>query len=438
MYEAGTNPPRTMRERTGRRAFVAALGTAVGIAGCTGGSDDEGPDGDGPAENESTTPTATPESATTDGPVTLGLVTESDTYQGRAERDAADAAVAHLNDAGGVLGREVELVVREHDGKRTGELVDELGSLAEAGAVGVVHHAASGAHDWAAEAASREVMHVHNGLLPDFLVGAGDTGGRSYVAATGRDGRQDGLALGLALDRALHADDAALVYPRVHRSLADLATRGFSGSIATEVEYAPFGEPVDGEAVLDQLTDADPEAAVFLGHRWAATERVFRTAVRRGFDADWVTTGVDGEGVADIARDLPGSVYGVHANSDVTRGTSALDPWPEEATGRWYRTYDAVMLLALAVERTGTATGPAVAEHVRTVSRPPGDTVGVEEFGTARSLLAEGTDVDYRGASGAVDLGPGMAALVPFDVEPVGGGSTVAELPRDAFEDRLG
>lgn len=424
-----------MRDRIRRRAFVTALGAVVGVAGCTSESREETPiDSGAPKESSSPSATSTPRN----GPIAIGLLTESDSNQGRAERDAATAAVEHLNEAGGVLDREVELVVEKHGGERSEDLVSELGAMAEAGIVGVVHHAIGGGNEWAAEVADRGIMHVHNELLPDFLVGAGDADGRSYVGATGRDGRQDGLALGLALEEGLHADDAALLYPRVHRSLADLATRAFSGSIATELEYASYGDPVDAEAVVDQLFDADPDAVVFVGQRWSATERVFRTAARRGFAADWVATGVDEEGVATIAEHMDGRVFGVSANSAVTRGTTRLDPLPEEASGRWYRTYDAVMLLALGMERGGTATGASIAENVRQVSKQPGESVGVEDFQTARSLLAEGTDVDYRGASGAVDLGPGLAAIVPFEVEAIGGGSTVAELPRDVFEEHMG
>lgn len=73
--------------------------------------------GDSPA-SETTDPAEGAQTTTTsdEGPIKLGLVTTlsgSIALFGEANRDGAQMAVAELNDAGGVLGRQVELIVRD-------------------------------------------------------------------------------------------------------------------------------------------------------------------------------------------------------------------------------------------------------------------------------------------------------------------------------------
>lgn len=67
-------------------------------------------------------------------------------------------------------------------------------------------------------------------------------------------------------------------------------------------------------------------------------------------------------------------------------------------------TYDAAMLVALAVQRAGTTEPTAVRNALFTVANPPGKTFGPAELGDAFEALAEGQDIDYTGASGNVDV----------------------------------
>ncbi|MBT3343069.1 MAG: ABC transporter substrate-binding protein [Gemmatimonadetes bacterium] len=83
----------------------------------------------------------------------------------------------------------------------------------------------------------------------------------------------------------------------------------------------------------------------------------------------------------------------------------------ERFTGRYYfspaaydeSTYDAVYLIALAILEAGSAEPRQIADHIASVASG-GTSVSAAQLDLARSLLAEGGDIDYTGASGEVDF----------------------------------
>jgi len=79
------------------------------------------------------------------------------------------------------------------------------------------------------------------------------------------------------------------------------------------------------------------------------------------------------------------------------------EKYDSEAGGAYQaNTYDAQVILALAIEAAGEATGQGIAENYRKIATPPGKKVysfaeGVEE-------LRKGNDINYEGASGPCDF----------------------------------
>lgn len=101
-------------------------------------------------------------------------------------------------------------------------------------------------------------------------------------------------------------------------------------------------------------------------------------------------------------------------------------------------TYDAAMLLALAVQRAGTTEPTAVRNALFTVANPPGKTFGPAELGDAFQAIADGQDIDYTGASGNVDIDangdvPGgfIVWKVVRNPDATVGFSTVGRLPAE-------
>lgn len=76
-------------------------------------------------------------------------------------------------------------------------------------------------------------------------------------------------------------------------------------------------------------------------------------------------------------------------------------------TGREYaecvpNCYDAMILLGLAIQAAGEATGKGIAENMQKVANPPG--VKVYSFAEGKEQLLLGNDIDYEGASGPCDF----------------------------------
>ncbi len=66
--------------------------------------------------------------------------------------------------------------------------------------------------------------------------------------------------------------------------------------------------------------------------------------------------------------------------------------------------FDALALLALAIEKAGVYNGPAIRDAMRFGANPPGTVYTVGQLGQALADIRAGKDVNYEGASGSVDL----------------------------------
>lgn len=66
--------------------------------------------------------------------------------------------------------------------------------------------------------------------------------------------------------------------------------------------------------------------------------------------------------------------------------------------------YDATMLLALAIEAAGSNDRSKIAEALVNVATAPGEKIGPGQFAKAKELLAAGKDIDYDGAAGPAEF----------------------------------
>ena len=66
--------------------------------------------------------------------------------------------------------------------------------------------------------------------------------------------------------------------------------------------------------------------------------------------------------------------------------------------------YDTAFAMALAIEKAGMAERGAIAAALREVSNAPGLTIRPGEWAKAKAALAAGEDIDYEGASGAIEF----------------------------------
>ncbi len=66
--------------------------------------------------------------------------------------------------------------------------------------------------------------------------------------------------------------------------------------------------------------------------------------------------------------------------------------------------YDAAFMMALAIEAAGSAERAVISAGLRAISGPKGEVIYPGEFNKARKILAKGGKINYQGASGPVDF----------------------------------
>ena len=363
-----------------------------------------------------------------------------ETY-GRGMDEAVTLAVSHVNEAGGPLGRTVD-VVAEDSGSNAGTATDGYERLVdEERVVGFVGAGSTTTSLALAERVADDgVMQVSPSSTGVGLAEAGydESGAVKYFGRTAWNDVQQGVVMGLAMETHLAADTAAFLYVdnAYGEGLVREARASFDGETLRSVPYSP--EASDHASTLDELFRGDPDAIGFVGYPGSGRS-VLQTWADGGYGGRWVLS--EALGSPDLLRSIPDVVEGMYLPAPAPVSTTGTETF-REALGHEpglfsANAYDALFLLALAVHRAGEASGAAVAQNLGAVSRGPGTAVTVDEFRRATDLLDEGAEINYRGASGPVDLNARLEPVVRFELRRVRDGSpeTVEQVPRSFFAD---
>ncbi|CAN7502644.1 ABC transporter substrate-binding protein [Devosia sp. LjRoot3] len=149
---------------------------------------------------------------------------------------------------------------------------------------------------------------------------------------------------------------------------------------------------------------------VILAYANASGNTVLRQAVESGN----FTTFVGGDGMVgdDLLNGIDAAaVEGLIATRAGAPTGEAVDIY-NAFTGEGFtanatyapQAYDAAFLLALAIEKNGSASREGLAAALRDVSSAPGEKILPGEWTKAVELIKAGTDIDYEGAGGALDF----------------------------------
>ena len=203
----------------------------------------------------------------------------------------------------------------------------------------------------------------------------------------------------------LHANDEG------RTSIAEAMQQEFErigGEVVAMVSFS--GQKSMYLAELKKTFKDDPEI-LFLAAGQESGPTIIKDWDQRGYGEDLMVTAdlaipeffdlVPSEVAEGILGEIPIS------QKDTEQFKRFSKKWREkydsEAGGAYQaNTYDAQVILALAIEAAGEATGQGIAENYRKIATPPGKKVysfaeGVEE-------LRKGNDINYEGASGPCDF----------------------------------
>ncbi len=352
---------------------------------------------------------------------------------GSEQLEAAALAVSEINHAGGVLGAQLTLISKD-DGTDV-----ERGRAAAQALINAHVPVIIGSDDSAITLAVAELTQgeqvavLSPSATATQLTHLGDQG---WVNRTcGSDALQAKLLAKRA--RAQGFSKVAII-----RSPDDYGTgmaqafakafHDIGGNVTLEVAYAK--DAASYVPLLTPVFETNPEAVLLIAYPVEGA-RVMTDWLSSGFkqtywffsnsleDAAFIT----GVGASRFnfphEGTGPGTPIGVRYSrfQAAFRVAYAQDPTSASFSAN---AYDAVYLAALAMSAAGKVEGGNLHDAMVAVSAV-GKIVGPENFAEARTAAEAGTDIDYEGASGSVDMNQSGDVVAPYDLWMVQNGALI-------------
>ena len=197
------------------------------------------------------------------------------------------------------------------------------------------------------------------------------------------------------------------------KGLADVFVAQFTkngGTVSSNVAHEDG--KADYRAELGQLSSGGSQNLVILAYASGSGKTILQQAIEAGEFTAYV--GGDGMIGDDLVTGLPadavnGKVIATRAGAYAGAGADAYkalataagqDPAATYAP----QAYDAAFLLALAIEKNGSASREGLSQALRDVASAPGEKILPGEWSKAVELIKAGTDIDYDGAGGPAEF----------------------------------
>ena len=328
---------------------------------------------------------------------------------GKPMRNAVDIAAELINDAGGVLGSPVRAVHK--DGGTSAQIAtDAANALVKTDGVPViVGPLGSGFTIAVAQAVTipNEVVQISPSATSPALSILEDS---DFLYRTAVSDAAQGVVLA-RLARELGYETAGLLYVNnaYGEGLARVFTESFEeagGSVTASVPQEPDQPSYVSE--LENATEGDPDVLVAMSYPVSAGVYL-REAIEGDYiDAFMFVDGTKSQDMFDTlgAEDFEG-FYGTAPGAQESDSTAVFRILYEERFGELPtdpflgETFDAFAIAALAIEKAGEYSGPAVRDAMREVANAPGIKVGPGDFAKALDLIRRGEDIDYEGVAGS-------------------------------------
>ncbi len=193
------------------------------------------------------------------------------------------------------------------------------------------------------------------------------------------------------------------------QGLAEALEESYGGTITGMVAYEEKQASYRGELLKAKEGGAD--TLVLIGYPGDGIP-ILRQSLEEGvFDSFVFTDGLKAQEVVDAIGGPLDAAFGTAPSAD-----------PDSAAAKRFRemyeakfgelppqpfidsSYDAGILLSLAIHKAGSTDGAAVRDALREVAGPPGAQFGPGQYSEAKAALDRGEDIDYQGAAGTQDF----------------------------------
>jgi len=384
--------------RTGRYFVAIALILAVFLSGCVEEGEDK-------------------EAAISEGDIKIGvmqsLTGDLGSYGGPMS-DAIKLAAKEINDNGGLLGRKLVLLI-EDDQTNNVAAVDAANKLVKVDRVPAIVGATGSGQ-------SMSVIDITTGSGV-LQISSSNTGtdftnyddGDLYFRTAPSDALQGSAMAKLAQERGYKTTSTIVINNPYGVGFEDVFVKAFEadgGKVLEKVRYDPSQTVFDSE--VQRVAEGKPEFIMMVSYPETGS-LILRTAYEKGAlkSIPWLLS----EGLK--ADNLAGLVGNDAEGNYIAAGLQGLAP-DQDAGGKAYEafkslylaeygkepaiyctnSYDALAVVALAIEQAKNATGRDIAVNIRSVANPPG--TEVSDLGEALSLIREGKDINYQGTSGEI------------------------------------
>jgi branched-chain amino acid transport system substrate-binding protein len=389
--------------------------------------------------------------------VSLGLTKDLDTFAAPL-RDSIRAAEGEINAAGGLLGRPIEFDIVD-DQSNEGEFVKGVAEgfarkrvVAVIGPIGSqqvkeTHEIYKGA----------QIVQLTPSATSTDLEKLQGTDDRWLFRTTPDDGFQGAAVIKFGIDTPRGLGDAGAptgdagaastcakmaivnIENAYGNSMADVIEANWSKrSSGGTTRTIAIRKRVPTDVKSDYVQDADeviktsPDCLVLISYEETAAQFVKDFTANAGYPA------LSAKGFFFIGTDgvfTPGFLKGTLANesdesspSVVEKGMFGTNPDTQPLSSEYQQfrtiyssyfplragedappftsnTFDAAVLIAFAIQKAGTIDDrPKIRDALKEVARPGGRPINPSQIGEALAELRSGGDIDYKGASGPVDL----------------------------------
>jgi ABC-type branched-subunit amino acid transport system substrate-binding protein len=191
------------------------------------------------------------------------------------------------------------------------------------------------------------------------------------------------------------------------------AWKELGGTVGQQVIYDPEQPSYDSEAA--QITSGNPDAIVIIDFPETfakvgpALQRTGNWDPSKGWFTDGLASGdvpdsVDAQVIDGMRGTAPGSPDKGEASTAFDDLYTSSDPKDVDRQTFDTQNFDATILCYLAAVAAGSTDGKDMADKLVDVSAPPGTPYTWEQLPEAIKALQNGDDIDYQGASGAIDM----------------------------------
>lgn len=354
-------------------------------------------------------------------------------FLGPPEFAGVELAVQEINDAGGVLGADVEYSQGDSGDTNTDIANQTTDRLLEEGVDAIVGAASSGVSFTVIDkiTGANVIQFSPANTSPDFT--EYDDNGLYFRTAP------SDVLQGHVLSDLIVADGNATVAIMARQdpygegllqyTAEPLAEAGAEVVNDGGIVYDPAAENFDAE--VQEVVAADPDAFVMIGFEESAQilTSLFEAGFTQGDKNVYLVDGNVGNALGENFADSPGILEGIRGTLPSAELTDEfrdrlLEVDPElEDFSYGPESYDAVIIIALAAEAAGTDDPVAIGAEINGVTH---DGTACATFEECRDLIAEGEDIDYDGVGGPYTFGEaGEPTEASFAILQYGADNTI-------------